>query len=89
MDKKIKVIINEFNFERVHKAMEALNWTWYGRGVPKIGTLRRSAKDLLTRAAYSDEDISIGSGGFQARRVGDDLELLFYIDNVWASDLGA
>ena len=64
MDKKIEVILDEFNFEKVHKAMEALNWTWYGRGVPKIGTLRRSAKELLTRVAYSDEDITIDRGDF-------------------------
>lgn len=86
MDKKIEVIIDEFHFEKVHKAMESLNWTWYGRGVPEIGTLRRSARELLTRVAYSDDDLTICSGGFQARRFGDDSELLFYIDNVWASD---
>lgn len=86
-NKKIEDILDEFNFEKVHKAMEALDWTWYDSGVPRIAELRKTARRLLRDVAEVDGDITMGTGGFQAQKRYDNIGLFFYIDNVWASEL--
>lgn len=83
-NKKIEDILDEFNFEKVHKAIEALDWTWYYNGVPTIAELRRSARRLLNDVAEVDGDITMGTGGFQAQKRYGNIGLLFCIDNVWA-----
>jgi hypothetical protein len=86
-NKKIEDILDEFNFEKVHKAMEALDWTWHDSGVPTIAELRRSARRLLNKVAEHDGDIEMSGGGFQVQKEYGDIGLFFYIDNVWASEL--
>lgn len=68
MQKHITYILNTFNFERVHIAMTALDWTWVDGGnhvIPSITKLKQTAKRLLEAAAT--EKITTGSGGFQAK----------------------
>lgn len=61
-------ILDEFDFESVHKAMVALNWTWSSTdGVPTIGELRRQARELLKELIKSNNEI-IGTGGFYVYR---------------------
>jgi hypothetical protein len=63
----IDEILDEFNFERVHKVMVALDWTWSGTdGVPTIPDLRRMARSLLKQVVESKGIHSVGSGGFTA-----------------------
>jgi hypothetical protein len=63
----IDEILDEFNFERVHKVMVALDWTWSGTdGVPTIADLRRMARSLLKQVVESKGIHSVGSGGFTA-----------------------
>ena len=45
--KQIKQIMEEFNFQRVHDAMVALDWTWTGVGVPSVCQLQDHARYLL------------------------------------------
>lgn len=62
----IDKIMDEFNFERVHKAMVALNWEWSGSdGVPTIGELRRQARQLLKELTNNKNRV-VGTGGFYA-----------------------
>jgi hypothetical protein len=72
----IKDIMDEFDFDQVERAMEALNWKWRGE-TPTLYDLRETAESLLRGAAKSrlgdfkdtHHEIAIinGTGGFEAR----------------------
>jgi hypothetical protein len=76
VNQMIDDILDEFDFNKVHKAMEALDWRWVGTGVPTIDELRNGAHHLLRGAANSRlyefknehwlEGIVNSTGGFQA-----------------------
>lgn len=66
---QINDLIEDFNFERVHIAMTALDWQWQqtagnGHAVPSISKLKGMAKHLL-RESISHK--VVGSGGLLAR----------------------
>jgi len=71
MNDQIDYIMDNFNFERVHVAMTALDWTWVDYSdisklsVPTVSMLRKAARRLLNSAA--DGQITTASGGFQAK----------------------
>lgn len=76
--KAIDDIIENFNWEKVHKTMEALNWTWYDSGgkTPTIGMLFKCAEGLL-RGAYDGavkekSNYINATGGFRATATVDD-----------------
>lgn len=48
--KKIKEIMEEFNFTKVHETMVFLKWTWRGAS-PSIQDIKDKAKELLTELA--------------------------------------
>ena len=64
--KALDQIMDWFDFEKVEKTMEALNWKWGGaeEGVPTIGEIKTQARRLLTQAIT--ERVTIGTGGFKA-----------------------
>lgn len=65
----IDEILDEFDFEKVHRVMLALDWKWYIEGEqvnPSIGDLRRTARSLLKQVVESKGLHSVGSGGFTA-----------------------
>ena len=68
MTLKINDIMDNFDFDCVHRVMEFLNWKWVfaktSSGVPSIDEIRDFAFDLLVRAAK--EKTNIASGGFKA-----------------------
>ena len=64
----IDVIIDKFNFERVHIAMTAVDWKWHttegnGYAVPTLPELKAMARRLLRE---SIKEKAISSGGFTA-----------------------
>lgn len=67
---KIDNIMHEFDFYKVHKVMELLQWVWITCGengkaaVPTVGHMKAEAKRLLIEAAY--EKTNIATGGFKA-----------------------
>lgn len=71
--KAINDIVEHFNWDRVHKAMVALDWTWHDSGgeAPSLGALFKCAIDLLHRAYDGAEenqnDYTVATGGFYAR----------------------
>ena len=79
--KAIKKILQDFNFERVHTAMEALNWYWFwtNKKVPSIDQLKESAERLLTNIAYAKDYKCIAAGGFEASYVDGVLDLRFIL----------
>lgn len=72
----IRDIIDEFDFDKVERTMEALNWKWRGE-TPTLYDLRKEAEHLLRGAAKSrlsdfkdtHHDVAIinACGGFEAR----------------------
>jgi len=77
----IDEILDEFDFEKVHKVMVALDWKWYGTpGVPSIGDLRRNARELLN-AVVKNGDHCHGNGGFYAYMENGLLGLRFEVAN--------
>lgn len=44
----INEIIENFDFERCHYTMKALDWEWFNVGVPSIERLKQSARQRLS-----------------------------------------
>lgn len=77
---KIDKVIERFDFEKVHKTMVALNWTWRDEGVPTIKSMKETARKLLQNAAINEFG-NIFTGGFYAKRYEDgELELSFIVN---------
>jgi hypothetical protein len=72
-DEIIEDILDEFDFDKVHKVMEFLEWTWYKDGVqsppevPTKGELRKKARYLMN-TCIEHEECSTGTGGFHVRK---------------------
>ena len=65
----IQEVLDNFNFERVHVAMTALDWQWVttaddGLAVPSIPRLKAMARHLLLKAINLK---TTGSGGLEAK----------------------
>lgn len=65
-------IMDRFDFDRVRRVMEALNWTWWDSPeVPSLNRLRGTADELLEGVIHhwlrTGEDRSHATGGFEAR----------------------
>lgn len=80
IDKMVDEIMESFNFDKVYKAMVALDWKWAcsEEGVPTIKELKETAEYLLRGAAeyrlldkYSNVSWEIpmlnATGGFEAK----------------------
>lgn len=80
-DKKmIKDILKNFDFKSVHKAMEALNWTWDSTdGVPSVKQLKKKAKKELQEVLEKDCR-ECGTGGFEASYEDGILTLKFVLE---------
>ena len=66
VDAKIKSILNHFDFNRVKKVMDVLNWKWASskNGVPDMDKIIGLATRLLIDACV--EKTNISTGGFRA-----------------------
>jgi hypothetical protein len=102
LDYMIRDIMNNFDFDRVYEAMDALDWRWRGE-IPSIEVLKDEAKRLLRGASKSrlgdfkdshhDVPIINGCGGFEARAYCDEdktkivmLDLVFVVSS-WDSSI--
>jgi hypothetical protein len=68
-DRKIEEIMNNFDFTRTYRVMEALNWEWCDQGVPDVEDQRETARDLLEQIVddrFSKPTGRFGTGGFMA-----------------------
>ena len=86
MEELIDKIIENFNFEKVHKVMQTLNWGWMRSDVevPSVGQLVLCAKELLQDVSKKNVGTSISTGGFKATKIdskdmGEGLELEFIL----------
>ena len=90
LEQQAETIMQNFDFEKVQKHMQATNHQWYmGEGrmaVPDIMDLRVTARDLLTRAIYDKSATSnVGTGGLVAYKLPWGLQLTFQL--VWVSSI--
>ncbi len=46
----VNEVLAHFDFEKVNQTMKALNWMWYGEGVPTIQQLKESAEERMYNA---------------------------------------
>jgi hypothetical protein len=76
IDDAVEDILDEFDFEKVKKVMDFLDWKWHAAedGVPRIAELRKSARSLLKQCAFKvllsseiDAESNIFTGGFRAQ----------------------
>lgn len=70
--KKFYAVLDAFDFDKVHMAMEAMGWTWgmeEEHRVPKISEMRDMCSELFGYAldVYSQKKkaVSSSSGGFK------------------------
>lgn len=87
-EEHIEEIMNWFDFNRVHRAMDALGWSWfYTEGTPSVKQLRECAEDLLSQTYDKGKsipgDYGIATGGFHAwyNYEYDQLELKFVVSS--------
>jgi len=80
-DAMIKDIMDNFDFDRVHRVMEYLEWEWYScDGVPSTYSLIKKAEWLL-KEAYA-KNTTIAYGGFMASMENDSLSLSFVLESM-------
>ena len=73
----INEVLDNFDFEKVHKVMTFLDWKWYNysentREVPSIARMIRTVQQYLSQAydglaknEWNENQYMIGSGGFE------------------------
>lgn len=94
--RQITSILSRFHFEKVHRTMTLLNWTWDTlHRVPTAHEIQDAAKDLLIKVAQISQDGSIrvcNAGGLRATRYYDadlptvtHLKLEFILEAAYAS----
>ena len=66
MDKQIEEIMDNFNFNKVHRVMVSLGWVYAMEGVPTLESIKKTALGHLKHVKNTEDCISIESGGFRA-----------------------
>jgi len=83
---QIKCIMQDCDFNGIHKAMTAMNiqWTYDNeKQVPSVNDLKSIAERCLNNVAYSkDESAEFACGGFEAERIDNILELRFVLERI-------
>lgn len=87
-DKQIDEIMCWFNFDRVDKAMVALDWSWHDSDnpTPSMGEIKQHALKMLRdavkyiRSGKVKDDYVVGCGGFEVSFRNKILGLAFQVD---------
>lgn len=80
---EIERIMNEYDWDKVHKVMTFLDWKW-GSGpggtleIPNVDRLKKRAKEMLEDVAGSAGWMSLWCGGFIADKMTEDGELALH-----------
>jgi len=59
-------VMDWFDFNKISRVMQLLNWQWFGEGVPNESDIRRAVRRSLTKLIESDNKMS-ATGGFEYR----------------------
>lgn len=76
-DEQIDEIMDWFDFAKVAKTMETLEWSWNDIGIPTEPDIRKQARQMLKEAVAKKHGLA--SGGFWVRYDGDVLQLQFVV----------
>jgi hypothetical protein len=78
---EIEDLLDNFDFQKVKRTMDAVNWTWAStRGVPDIPDLRKQARELLRMAVeYPRDHYFVATGGLVVRKRDGLLSLTFEV----------
>lgn len=89
----VEPVLDHFDFAKVRKAMEVLNWQWIGEtggegmSIPSIDRMKRTARNLLVNTVTNKRYNCSAVGGFLAEksinnldRMDDGLILRFILD---------
>lgn len=85
IENMVTAVMEEFDFDRVHRIMVNLDWKWdIGNGemtIPSTYRIMKKANGLLDSVAshYGEGNYSCGSGGFMAHLDGTALTLQFIL----------
>jgi hypothetical protein len=86
MKEKIEQIMENFDFEKVHKVMVALDWSSVrgDRRIPSVEVLKEEARELLFRAerliCEGGGTVTSFAGGFEAKYCSGYLSLSFIVE---------
>lgn len=79
--------MNNFDFEKVHNAMNHLGWTWYPTGIPTVDNLRFAARERIESVIKSclldanpNEEYFVSSGGLKATAIKDDYGQITFLE---------
>lgn len=77
----IDEIMDYLNFEKIHKTMQILNWTWLideQFQIPSIPQIRRFLRKQLN--TFLNENLKfISCGGFEIFKIEEDIHVVFAI----------
>ena len=80
--KRVRDVLDNFDFKKVEKTMKALKWTWKNNKTsPTMIELRNEAERLLNKLINLDDCDRIKCGGFIAIKNGKYFELLFCVSD--------
>lgn len=86
----VEQILNGFDFEKAHKAMEALDWKWFhnedaSMSVPTLNQMINHARRLLEKIVTEPDTQCLASGGFWVEKEDANyITLQFVIDTSFA-----
>jgi len=93
IDKAIEDIVENFDYEKVHKVMKFLNWTWLDNPEsPSVGKMvletSKELKDSYNKCVENKSNYFCKSGGFcynvfwdSEKQEVDSIELQFQVDS--------
>ena len=90
IEKMVEAVIEDFDFDRVHRIMVHLDWKWdIGDGimiVPSKYRIMKEAERILTNVSkhYGEDTYSYSCGGFIAAIDGNELTLQFEVTSTTA-----
>ena len=81
----INEIMENFDFEEVHKTMTLLNWEWGLRlHAPTLSEIKEKAQRLLISVANNpNKDCWSACGGFRVEKFDDNYLLLLFVVTGW------
>lgn len=82
---QIEIILDGIDFKKIHSVMKFLNWEWKIQNneskVPDISELKSTAEFCLNKVANSNDEIAhFETGGFEADKIENVLELRFVLE---------
>lgn len=87
-EEQIERILDNFDFDKVKKVMECLEWAYIGEDdPPSHRKLIKMAEDVLKSVSEKEDINECSCGGFVAKKEAGELALFFQIEGISYSDV--